>query len=64
MKEVVDLLSDDEQLKGCGGLEQANAQRGIQHLVDLAGDKSLNEQFNDVATDEIPNSAQPRLASR
>ena len=26
-------------------------------MLDLAGDKSLNEQFNDAAADEIPNNA-------
>ena len=24
-------------------------------MLDIAGDKSLNEQFNDAAADEIPN---------
>ena len=53
----MDLLSDDEVLKGSGGKEKADAQRNVQHLIDIAGDKSLNEHFNDDATGNIPNNA-------
>ena len=51
----MDILSDDAVLKGSGGKEKADAQRNVQHLIDIAGDKSLNEHFNDAAADEIPN---------
>ena len=53
----MDILSDDEVLKGSGGKERADAQKKVQHLLDIAGDKSLNEHFNDAATGEIPNNA-------
>ena len=53
----MDILSDDEVLKGSGGKEKADAQKNVQHLLDIAGDKSLNEQFNDAAADEIPSNA-------
>ena len=51
----MDILSDDEVLKGSGGKERADAQKKVQHLLEIAGDKSLNEHFNDAAADEIPN---------
>ena len=53
----MDILSDDEVLKGSGGKERADAQKKVQHLLDIAGDKSLNEHFNDAAAGEIPNNA-------
>ena len=51
----MNILSDSEVLKGCGGKEKADEQKKVQHLLDIAGDKSLNELFNDAAADEIPN---------
>ena len=51
----MDILSDDEVLKGSGGKEKADAQKNVQHLLDIAGDRDLNEHFNDAATENIPN---------
>ena len=53
----MDFLPDEEVLKGSCGYEQEDAQRSVQYLLDLAGDKSLNEHYNDAATDEIPSNA-------
>ena len=51
----MDIHSDDDVLMGSGDKEGADAQKKVQHLLDIAGDKSLNEHFNDAAADEIPN---------
>ena len=51
----MDIPSDDDVLMGSGNIEGANAQKRVQHLIDIEGDNDLNEHFNDAAADEIPN---------
>ena len=42
---------------GSGDKEGADAQKKVKHLLDIEGDKSLNEHFNDADAGEIPNNA-------
>ena len=51
----MDILSDDDVLMDSGDKEEADAQKRVQHLIDIEGDKYLNEHFNDAAADKIPN---------